>query len=165
MNIKKITIIIMISITILLPNKTIVSAKETTISLNTTYNTSLIDNTTSNQTTTTSNICSEECNDIAPAVRIIKKGIIPIFQIIIPIALILMGMIDFTKAVLAKLEDMKKIQTIFIKRCLYAVTIFFVVTIVTLVFNLIGESGITENEVEGTMDWLTCYANVDNCTN
>lgn len=109
--------------------------------------------------------CSSECNDIAPAVRIVKYGIIPLFQIAIPILLIVMGMLDFTKAVMAKEEEMKKIQSAFIKRCIYAIAIFLVVTIVTLVFNLLGESGITASEVEGQSDWLTCYATVDKCTN
>ena len=32
--------------------------------------------------------CSDYCKDIAPAVRIVKYGMIPLFQIVIPIALI-----------------------------------------------------------------------------
>lgn len=117
--------------------------------------------------TTTDGKCSEECNELAPAIRLVKLGLIPVFQIGIPILLIVLGMIDFAKAVMAGKEDeMKKHQNIFIKRCIYAVGIFFVVTIVTLVFNLFSISG-ADSDVEGTDDWLTCWSVVganDSCT-
>lgn len=109
--------------------------------------------------------CPEDCNEIAPAIRIVKIGLIPIFQILIPVALIVMGMIDFAKAMMAQRDDeMKKAQGMFIKRCLYAVAVFFVVTIVTLIFNLFSSA---KTGIEGADDWLSCWKVVglnDDCT-
>ena len=49
------------------------------------------------------------CADIAPIINLIKKGIIPVFQIVIPIIIILFGMIDLGKAVLlVKMMKLKK---------------------------------------------------------
>ena len=47
-----------------------------------------------------------DCNDlpIAPLIRLIKFGIIPIIQIGVPILLILYGMFDLSKAVNATKE-------------------------------------------------------------
>lgn len=60
--------------------------------------------------------CSEYCNDVAPAVRLVKHGLIPTLQLILPIGLIAYGMVDFPKAVTAgKEEEMKKVQSIFVK--------------------------------------------------
>lgn len=101
--------------------------------------------------------CSEECNDLAPLIRMIKFGLIPLFQIGVPIILIIMGMLDFSKAMIAGKEDeIKKHQSIFIKRCIYAITMFLVVTIVTVVFKLFDMSEANE-EIKGTNDWITCY--------
>lgn len=105
--------------------------------------------------------CSDYCADVAPAVRLVKHGIIPIFQIIIPIILIVMGMIDLSKAVVAgKEEEMKKASSMFVKRCLYAVAIFFVVTIVTLIMNLFKDT----SEIDGTEEWWQCYSSADTCS-
>ena len=107
--------------------------------------------------------CSEYCSEIAPAVRMVKYGLVPVFQIMIPIALIVMGMIDLAKATMAgKEEEMKKSQALFIKRCIYAVGVFFVITIVTLVMGLFSTTG-ANKDVEGTEDWWKCYNSVDEC--
>ena len=61
--------------------------------------------------------------------------------------LILFGMIDLGKAVIAGKEDeMKKAQGTLIKRVIYAVAIFLVITIVTFVTGLIGSK-----------DWRECW--------
>ena len=105
--------------------------------------------------------CSEECNDVAPAVRLVKYGVVPLFQIVIPIGLIVMGMIDLAKAVMAGKEDeMKKSESMFIKRCIYAIAVFFVITIVTLMMNLFTD---TNTGVEGTQEWYQCWSSVDQC--
>jgi hypothetical protein len=113
---------------------------------------------------TSSQDCSEECNDLAPAIRLVKIFLIPVIQIGIPIFLIVMGMLDLGKAVIAsKEEEMKKAQSMFIKRCIYGLAVFFVVSIVVLVFKLFPLTG-ADKEVSGTQDWLTCWNNVDKCT-
>lgn len=97
------------------------------------------------------------CEGLAPLIKLVKHGLIPILQIGIPIILIVLGMIDLGKAVMAGKEDeMKKAQSALIKRCLYAVAVFFVVTIVTLIFNLFAVSGAAD-DIKGTTSWSDCW--------
>lgn len=99
------------------------------------------------------------CEDLSAVIKLVKNGLIPILQIGIPIVLIVFGMIDLGKAVIA--SDDKKIkeaQSMLIKRAIYAVAIFFIVTIVTLVFNLFVSSGASEDEDVGNVtSWRTCW--------
>ena len=89
---------------------------------------------------------------ILPIVKFVKFGIFPIVQIGIPIILVVLGTLDLGKAVIAGKEDeMKNAQKMLIKRLVYGVVIFFVVTIVQVVFNLVGVS-MTENE-DGAICW------------
>lgn len=93
------------------------------------------------------------CDALMPFIRLIRDGIIPLIQIGIPIILILLGMFDLGKAVMASKEDeIKLAQKLLIKRCIYAVAIFFVVFIVQLVFGLIDNSG-----DYGQENWITCW--------
>jgi len=65
--------------------------------------------------------------------------ILRIIQIIVPIIIILMGTIDLVKATIAQKDDeMKKAQSILIKRLIYGVIIFFVPVIATFLVNLVG---------------------------
>ena len=97
------------------------------------------------------------CEDLGPIIKIIKNGVIPLIQIGIPIVLILLGMIDLGKAVIASKEDeIKKAQGMPIKILIYAVAVFFVTTIVVLVFGIFVSSG-ASNDIEGTQDWRTCW--------
>lgn len=78
----------------------------------------------------------------------------------IPIILIILGMIDLGKAVIASKDDeVKKAQKAFGRRVLYAVLVFLVVWIVQLVFGtvvpaLFGSDG----TVTGTNEWKGCWA-------
>ena len=97
------------------------------------------------------------CQDLGPIIKIIKNGVIPLIQIGIPIVLILLGMIDLGKAVIASKEDeIKKAQGMLIKRLIYAVAVFFVTSIVVLVLGIFVSSG-ASNDIEGTQDWSTCW--------
>ena len=67
--------------------------------------------------------------------------IFDIIMIIVPILLIVMGSIDFIKAVIAQKDDeIKKSQNMFIKRLIIGVIIFFVPPIVNFVIGLTGIS-------------------------
>ena len=69
---------------------------------------------------------------IALAVKIIQIGV--------PILLIIWGMMDLGKAVMAQKEDeIKKGQQTFIKRLLAAAIVFFVVVIVKLIVGLVAD--------------------------
>lgn len=97
------------------------------------------------------------CESLMPIIRVIKDGVIPLIQIGVPILLIVMGTIDLGKAVIASKEDeIKNAQKMLIKRAMYAVAVFFVVTIVTVVFSLLGT---TENEdiESGATSWTSCW--------
>ncbi|MBQ2873520.1 MAG: hypothetical protein IJE89_05935 [Bacilli bacterium] len=71
------------------------------------------------------------------SVRYMINTALQYVRIIVPILVILMGTIDFAKAVIAGKEDnMKKAQTDFIKRVLIGVAIFFVPLLVDVVMEL-----------------------------
>lgn len=92
------------------------------------------------------------CNGLDPIVLIIKNGVLPIIQIGIPIILIIMGSIDLGKAVLSSDEKaVKAAQSMLIKRVISAVAVFLVVTIVTVVMNLLGKGGVDGN------GWQACW--------
>ena len=97
------------------------------------------------------------CDNLAPLIRLIKDGIITLIQIGIPIILIILGMLDLGKAVMASKEDeIKSAQKLLIKRCIYAVAIFFVVLIVQVVFGLLASTG--DDDISSTStSWVTCW--------
>lgn len=81
-------------------------------------------------------------SDLLTIVRFIRKGVIPIIEIVIPIVIIILGTIDLAKAALASKEDeIKAAQKMFLKRLIYAVAIFFVGLIVTVVMGLVSKGG------------------------
>lgn len=99
-------------------------------------------------------ILDVNCGPLMPIIRLIRDGVIPLVQIGIPIILIVLGMLDLGKAVIASKEDeIKTAQKLLIKRCIYAVAIFFVVFVVQIVFGLIDNSG----EQLGQSNWITCW--------
>lgn len=80
------------------------------------------------------------CEGAATIFQIVGK-IINIIKIVIPIIIVLLAMFDLAKAVTAGEEkEIKEAQKMLIKRLVYGVVIFFVVTIVQLVFNLVGQN-------------------------
>ena len=98
-----------------------------------------------------------DCTTIAPIIKLVRDGVIPLIQIGIPILLIVLGTIDLGKAVIASKEDeIKNAQKMLIKRAIYAVAVFFVVTIVTLVFSLFSSTG--DADLENTANsWTDCW--------
>ena len=100
------------------------------------------------------------CGGLLDIVIVIRK-VIDVLKIIIPIGLILFGLIDLGKAVIAGKEDeMKKAQQTLIKRVIYAVAVFLVVQVVIFATGLVGAESwqqcwnaaggsTTSNDVEG----------------
>lgn len=65
------------------------------------------------------------------------SSVMDIVRIVVPILVIVLGLFDLSKAVIASKEDeMKKAQTIFIKRVIIGVVVFFVPLLVDLVMEL-----------------------------
>ena len=76
------------------------------------------------------------CDDLDQVILLLKN-VIKLLQWGIPMVLILFGMLDLGKAVMAGKEDeMKKAQGTLIKRCVYAIIIFFVAITCHLPFQL-----------------------------
>ena len=64
-----------------------------------------------------------------------------VFKIVIPILLIIFGMLDLGKAVMAGKEDeIKKNQTLFFKRVIAAVMVFLIIAVVKLVFGVLADA-------------------------
>ena len=83
-----------------------------------------------------SQVCSAR-NGLGPIFGVIG-WVLLIIKIAAPIILIVMGMIDMTKAVLSKDEkEIKEGQNKLIKRAIAAVVVFLIVTLVTLIFSVI----------------------------
>lgn len=72
----------------------------------------------------------------------IFHSVIVVIKIFIPIALIVFGMLDLGKAVMSNDEKtMKEAQGKLIKRFIYAVLVFLIVTLVQTVIGFISNSG------------------------
>lgn len=71
----------------------------------------------------------------------IVSTIVTIIQIVVPILLIVFGMLDLAKAVIASKEDeIKKAQMTFVKRLIAAVIVFFIIYLVQLVIRFVAGS-------------------------
>lgn len=68
------------------------------------------------------------------------SSIILVIQVVVPVILVVIGMIDFMKAVIASKEDeIKKAQGLFIKRLIVSVLVFFVFAIVKMLISFVAE--------------------------
>ena len=86
-------------------------------------------------------------------VATVIKGI----KIVVPILLIIWGMIDFAKSVIAKKEeDIKKYQKAFVMRLISAALVFLVIIIVQLVVNLLAGVETKSGEDKTTADIWDC---------
>ncbi len=66
---------------------------------------------------------------------------VTLIKIFIPIILIIFGMLDMGKAVLSNDEKtMKESQNKLVKRILYAVLVFLIVSLVQIVFGIVGKA-------------------------
>lgn len=89
-------------------------------------------------------------------VRIIKDGIFPIMQIVIPIILVVLCTFDLGRAVIGSDDkENKKILKRIVRRLVFAILIFFIVTVINLIFTMVGN--ITENEA--LIRWSQCWNN------
>ena len=103
-----------------------------------------------------------ECNANLKPVMAIVGWVIFLIQMGIPIALILLGMIDLGKAVIASKDDeLKKAQKAFGKRFLYAAAVFLVVWAVRTVLGFLPSIFGNEN-VGDTNAWEDCWACIAN---
>lgn len=102
------------------------------------------------------------CEETANIWKVVGE-VLDIIRIVIPLIIIVLGMLDLGKIVLSgDSKAMKESQRMFIKRLIYGLAIFFVTTIVKLVFSLV-ETNIAKDESK--ICW-TCAArpNSKDCT-
>lgn len=86
------------------------------------------------------NNAADLCNAIPVQIKNIIHTVIVFIQIGVPIILIIFGMMDLGKAVMAQKEDeIKKGQQTFVKRLIAAGIVFFVVFIVQLLLNVVDK--------------------------
>ena len=89
-------------------------------------------------------------NKIPNTVHIVIVAI----QIVVPILLVIFGMIDLVKAVVAGKEDeIKKAQSVLIRRLITGVLVFFVVAVVRLLISFTGDFS------QGMTDCMNVFIN------
>ena len=96
------------------------------------------------------------CYGFDSIIRVIKDGVFPIMQIVIPIILVVLCTLDLGRAVISSddKENKKNLKRI-VRRLVYAIVIFFFITVVNLIFTMVGS--ITENE--NLIKWSQCWNN------
>lgn len=101
---------------------------------------------------------SYTCGDlgvvIPGTIPYLVSAIVTIIKVVVPILLIIFGMLDLGKAVIASKEDeIKKGQSIFIKRIVAAVIVFLVIQIVQVVI------GFVSSRDANVMKCFNCFVN------
>lgn len=100
------------------------------------------------------------CKGFDFVIKIIKNGLFPVLQIGIPIILIVLGTLDLGKAVISSDDKaVKEAQSKLIKRCIYAILVFFIVTLIDLLFMMVGN--IAGDSAPGLQAWSECWSSVD----
>ena len=90
------------------------------------------------------NNASQLCESATEILRIVGWIYIGI-EIVVPIILIVIGMLDLAKAVTEKSEDkIKEAQQKLIKRAIAAVLVFLVVSLVGVVMTIVGDESYEE---------------------
>lgn len=105
--------------------------------------------------------------DIDPIVPKTISFVVDMLKIGIPILLIIFGMLDMGKAVMSNDEkEMKAGQSKLIKRCIYAVVVFFIVALVEFIVGVLASSSedsdnpIAKDDISLCID---CFVNDKNC--
>ena len=105
----------------------------------------------------------DNCNGLAPLVKLLKNGVIPLIQAAIIVVLIVLLILDLGKAVMAGKEDeIKSAQKLAIKRVVYALVVFLVPWIVNVAIGLLSNANGADDDPSGkaTTAW-DCWANPD----
>ena len=99
------------------------------------------------------------CSSLAPIWQIVG-WVLWVFKIAIPIIIIVFGMIDLGKAVVASKDDeIKKSVKSLVMRAIAGVVIFFIPILVGAIFSLVGEF---RDDEEYKNEYATCrYCIVD----
>ena len=86
----------------------------------------------------------------------VVRAALNVVMFVIPIILIVLGIVDLSKAVIASDEKKtKEAQKMFVTRLIYAVVIFLIPTIVSLLFNLLPDA-VFGSDING-YTWKDCW--------
>lgn len=86
----------------------------------------------------------------------VVSTIVNVIKIVVPILLVIFGSLDLMKGITAQKEDeIKKGQSIFIKRLISGAIVFFVFVIVQLIISFVSNAGENEN----IMTCVNCFVN------
>lgn len=105
-----------------------------------------------------SGMISDVPSSIPKAVNIVYTAL----QIVVPIIIVIFGMIDLVKAVIAQKEDeIKKAQMTFVKRLIAGALVFFVFVIIKLLVSFVADNSTSASKI---MDCADCFLNgIENC--
>ena len=82
-------------------------------------------------------------------------NILLVFKIVIPLLLIIFGMVDLGKAVVSSKDDeIKKATTTLVKRAIAGVVIFFLPTLIAVIFKIVPGAN--------SEDWALCGSCISN---
>lgn len=105
-------------------------------------------------------VCGD--NEVPYIAAQITSTVYMILQIATPIIIILLGMIDLLKAVMAQKEDdIKKGQQTFVKRLFIGAGVFLVFVLVKAIIGLVAPA----NNNTGMWNCVDCFISGDNCNN
>ena len=98
---------------------------------------------------------SDACGGLGSIIGLVKQ-ILGYAFILIGVVLVVLIIIDIAKAIIASEEkEVKGYQKAAIRRVIYFVVMFFVVTLVTVITNLVG--GSIDNPSDAT-NWAKCWS-------
>lgn len=101
-------------------------------------------------------VITDVCSQLSPLLQLIGQ-VLNIFKISLPLILIVIGIFDIGKAVVSsKSDDIKKNIKNFFKKVLVSLVVFFIPTIVMVVFGFVGK--FTEAIEESGIDYEVCYS-------
>jgi len=100
---------------------------------------------------TTTYLSCGNAKGIAVGVPALVRIIINLIKIGVPIIIILMGAVDFGKAVIGDDKELSKAIKKFVRRCIGGAGVFFVVFFVQFFLKLIG------NDSDGVMECIACF--------
>lgn len=117
-------------------------------------------------------VLANACSQIPCPVFRIAYVVKLLIQWAVPVVLVILGMLDFTKAAMANDESgISKAKQSFIKRLIAAVSVFFVMTVLELTFNVLASSADKAGDegLDGRSVWH-CVKQIfdgsqDNCDN
>ncbi len=94
-----------------------------------------------------------DCGGLGPIIRAVH-GLFDLIKILVPIALLIFGVIDLAKAVIASDEkEIKGAQSKLTKRAIAAAAVFFAVTIVNVIMGLVAKG----TEDSDSTNWTQCW--------